>query len=96
MPRHSWDYEKKPGRAICDNCGLDVKAWRVKEGGLPLCDPKNLFKQSKIDCPHHMIAAVAGSLNCWHCGRMYTPAELKAARKIREKNVEKALNPVKK
>ncbi len=96
MTRHSWDYEKSPGRAICGNCGMDVKAWRVKEGGLPECKPENVFKQSSLDCKDHMTAAIAGSLNCWYCGRMYTKAELKAGRKISENRVEKALNPVQK
>lgn len=96
MTRHKWNYEKKPGYAICDNCGLDVKAWRVKEGGLAECKPENLFKRDYIDCSPdmHMRAAVAGSRICWNCGAPYTKEEREAGQKIMDKMVSDGANPV--
>lgn len=38
--RHDW--KRKDGLALCLNCGIQVKEYRIKMGGLPKC-----MKQSK-------------------------------------------------
>ena len=82
--RHSWNYEKEPDYAICENCGLKVKEYKVKRGGLPRCDPSKALEYGKPKgCLNHKAAAIAGSLNCWYCGKLYTEAELEAGKNMR-------------
>lgn len=81
--RHSWNYEEKLGYAICENCSLEVKEYEVKRGGLPRCDPDKALEYGKPEeCLNHVSAAIAGSLNCWYCGKMYTEPELKLGQKL--------------
>jgi len=39
MARHEWDHNKpEKGYSVCYVCGLKVKTYRYKKGGLPSCD----------------------------------------------------------
>lgn len=36
---HKWDFELEPGYVHCRRCGMRVKTYEVKRGGLPRCEP---------------------------------------------------------
>ena len=39
MTRHEWDHNKpEKDHSTCYRCGLSVKTYRIKKGGLPSCD----------------------------------------------------------
>jgi len=84
--RHSWKHDSpRKGYSTCRNCDLEVKTYKIKKGGLPRCDPERALKAQKIDCKNHMQAAIAGTLYCWSCGKMYTKAEREAGRIIMQR-----------
>jgi len=77
MP-HEWDRNSPTeGWATCANCGINVKNYRIRKGGLPTCDEytqqqRKSQKQSKLDekppCQHYK-----SSLACLKCpGRFDT------------------------
>jgi len=89
--RHSWRKNQETGLATCRQCGMTVKIWEAKKGGLPKCPGIPLYKdlkQMRLDCRYHHHALLAGKNICWACGRPYTDDEKEAIKPIRRKYVE--------
>ena len=40
----------------------------------------------------HLLAMSAGSLNCWHCGEMYTRAELAVGRAMMSEMLKRKIS----
>ena len=64
MKRHDWEHNSPTAKqSTCQNCGLRVKTWRIKKGGLGKClgEQRKLFQkppcaeklppQACIECP---------------------------------------------
>lgn len=85
--RHSWKKDNpEKGLSTCDNCGLQVKNYKIKKGKLPRCEAiLPVLDKPKVDCERHDMAAIAGARQCWNCGIFYSPAELEAGRIKRER-----------
>ena len=49
---HNW--KRKGGLALCLNCGIQVKDYRINRGGLPKC----VKQKSEDPTPNHMDALV--------------------------------------
>lgn len=77
MSRHTWNPSKE-GYLKCAACDLEVKAYRVKRGGLPPCNPKleekhvEDSKSTLVQCPHCQMT-VPNTVTCLYCGSQLHP-----------------------
>ena len=75
MITHSWQEGAEKGYLRCEKCGLVVKSYKVKRGGLPPCKPKINFIESKefvIRCPE-CEKLVPNTIFCINCSKQLHP-----------------------
>ena len=74
--RHKWRH--KGGLALCLNCDIQVKEFRIKMGGLPKCvkqkseDPKPNHMDALLICPK-CKKLVPDTIFCLYCANPLHP-----------------------
>ena len=75
--RHKWGKGTEKDFLKCISCGLEVKAYKIKLGGLPKCKPvkKQGYVKGEtalINCPE-CKKLVPNAIVCVYCGHQLRP-----------------------